>query len=187
MLENSWFYYLSSLGQTIAGCSALLVALAVIKLQNYDNALNGIERTIAEIFFGLAEHDNYRKLTILYSRNEKWIQYFENVQNLAKSNVNKFSNSANYSQSKEFLDSIIDQGRNIEAQKSKLHSNLTYAFGGTILLAGIAIIAIPFVQWICPSILWITWLISGLCLALLFFSYIRLILNILKSKRVEVK
>lgn len=185
MIENSWFYYFSSLAQTIAACSALLVAIAVIRLQNLSNSLNVIERSIAEAFYNIGKKDDYRSQASLHFLNEDWPSYFNNAQYLAKSNEKKFSSSGDYTQSKEFLESLIAHGRKLEVCNRQLNRALKHAFGGTVGFAGTAILAIPIAQWISPQVLWFSWTISGILLVALFAIYLRLVLDTLKTKLTE--
>lgn len=185
MIENSWFYYFSSLAQTIAACSALLVVLAIIRLQYLDNALNMIERSLAEVFFNIAEQDNYRRQVFIHFLNEKWHVYFDSVQELAEKNHHKFATSGDYTHSKVFLDSLIEHGRRLEARNRHLHRAMAFAFAGTVAFAGIAILAIPVAQWISTSVLLSCWAISGVLLIILFAKYLLLVNNTLTSKEVE--
>jgi len=185
MIENAWFYYFSSLAQTIAACSALLVALAVIRLQNFYNSLNAVERSIAELFFNIDEQDNYRRQTSMHFQNEEWIHYFHNVRELAESNINKFAVTGDYTESKAFLDSLIEQGCKLEVRRHQLHNALVYAFVGTIVFVGTTILIIPIAQWISSFILWLSWAVSGISLVALFTIYLRLVLNIWKPNRTE--
>src|SRR5256885_521355 len=47
-IHESWFFYLSSLAITITAGSALLVALAIVKMQSLAVSLTAIERSLAE-------------------------------------------------------------------------------------------------------------------------------------------
>jgi hypothetical protein len=182
MIENSWFYYFSSLAQAVAACSALLVAIALIRLQYLTNALNAIERLIAEAFYRITEHAVYQKEASPYHLNESWRIYFENVQTLVEKFQHKFKPLGDYLHSKEFVLSLLEHGRKLESDKRELHRSLTNAFGGTVLFAGAAILAIPLAQWISSWMLWIAWGISGFILAILFILYCRLVFDALKPK-----
>jgi hypothetical protein len=185
MIEDSWFYYFSSLAQTIAAGLALLVALVVIRLQNLSNSLNVIERSVAEAFYQIGKQDDYRSQASPHFLNEHWRVYFINVRRLAESNKQRFSSARDYTQSKEFLDSLIDQGCKLEAGNRRLHRALAYAFGGTLVFAGTAILVIPIAQWISSRILWFSWAVSGILLLVLFVIYFRLVFETLKPKRME--
>ena len=185
MIENSWFYYFSSLAQTVAAGSALLVALAIIRLQNLENSLISIERSISEAFYNIAEFDNYRKQASIYFLNEEWSTYFNNIKQLAESSIHKFSMSEEYTQSKEFLDFLIAQGIKFETRHCQLHRALVYGFTGTIIFAGVSILAIPIAQWISPWLLWFSWAVTGIFLIVLFIIYYRLIIGSLKWKKNE--
>jgi hypothetical protein len=176
MIEDSWFYYFSSLAQTIAAGLALLVALVVIRLQNLSNSLNVIERSVAEAFYQIGKQDDYRSQASPHFLNEHWRVYFINVRRLAESNKQRFSSARDYT---------IDQGCKLEAGNRRLHRALAYAFGGTLVFAGTAILVIPIAQWISSRILWFSWAVSGILLLVLFVIYFRLVFETLKPKRME--
>jgi len=185
MIENSWFYYFSSLAQTIAACSALLVALAVIRLQNLSGSVNVIERSVAESFYNIGKHDDYRRQASPHFLNEDWTVYFNTVQSLAESNKQKFSSSGDYIHSKEFLYSLIEQARKLEARSRQLHRALAYSFGGTVVFAGMSVLVIPIAQWISSNTLCFSWAVSGIMLVFLLMIYFRLVLDTLKPKGME--
>ncbi len=181
MMHDSWFYYFSSLAQTIAAGSALLVALAVIRLQALANSLNAIEGSIAKAFFKIGRQSNYRRQAAARSLAEDWSTYFADVERVIDSNQELFSTES-YTESKDFLDSLVSQGRQLDKCKRQLHHALALAFGGTVLFAGAAILVLPAAKWISPSILSWSWGLSGILLVALFMLYFRLVLSSLKSK-----
>jgi hypothetical protein len=181
-MHNSWFYYFSSLAQTIAAGSALLVAIAVIRLQALANSLNAIERSVAEVFYNIGKQDDYQHRTSACFLNEDWTVYFDIVQSLADNNQTSFATKGAYTQSRTFLESLVGQGRKFEARKRQLHHALAWAFGGTVMFAGTAILVIPAAKWVSPSILSWLWSVSGILLIALFAAYLRLILKSMKSR-----
>jgi hypothetical protein len=177
-IENSWFYYFSSLAQTIAAGSALLVALVVIRLQNLSTLLNSIEHAIAEAFYNINEQDEYRNQAFAYFLEERWGAYFDNVKRVAEDNQHKFEEN-HYIQSKAFLDSLIEKGRKLEERNSQLRRTLSYSFAGMVMFTGVAILVIPIAQWISPQTLWGAWGASGILLIVLFFVYYRQVVSII--------
>ncbi len=178
---NSWYYYFSSLAQTIAAGSALLVALAVIRIQALDNKLDSIVDKVAKAFNDIGKQDDYHSEALPHFLNEKWTDYFETVESL----INKYEKSFkedSYTKSKYFIESLIAQGHKYEARNRQLHRALALAFIGTVIFAGAAILVLPAAQWISPMILWFSWAISGVSLVILFVLYLRLVLGSVKSK-----
>lgn len=182
-MHDSWYYYFSSLAQTIAAGSALLVALAVIRLQALANSLNAIERSLADVFHNIGKGDDYRRQASAHFLNEDWGDYFHEVEELANKCPHSFVTRGSYAESRNFLDSLVAQGRKFEARNRQLHRALTLAFGGTVLFAGAAILVLPAAQWISPSILSWSWAVSGILLLVLFALYLRLVLSSMKSRR----
>jgi hypothetical protein len=182
MIENSWFYYFSTLAQTIASASALLVALAVIKLQFLSSALHDVQQLIAEVFFKIAKSDDYISQVSSSILSENWEVYFQQVRQLVYSNKDCFSYSGDYKTSKAFADSLIMQGSLLNLSKGRLHRALVYAFGGTVLFSGTSILAIPIAQWITSGILLYVWIGSGTLLMILLILYMRLITSTVEAK-----
>ncbi|KKO11427.1 hypothetical protein LCGC14_0019080 [marine sediment metagenome] len=181
--RNLWSYYFSSLAQTVAGASAILVALAVIRLQSIDNSLNGIERLIADAFFRIDKQDHYRGTAFVHFLNEDWHTYFEDVAGLASESENSFSSSDRYVESRGFVESLVERGCVLHSRKVKLHRALSLAFGGTIMFAGTAILLLPAGQWVSVPVMYSAWVGSGLLLVLLFTAYLRLVLSTARSHK----
>lgn len=182
IILDSWFYYFSSLAQTIAAGSVLLVALAVIRLQALTNSLNAIERSVAEAFYHIGKQDDYRSQAFANFLDEQWTDYFNEIEELANRHQRSFATTGDYTQSKDFVESLVAQGRKFEARNRQLHRALTLAFCGTVLFAAAAILVLPAAQWISPSILSWSWAVSGILLVILFALYLRLVLGSIKSK-----
>ena len=180
IMLDSWFYYFSSLAQTIAAGSALLVALAVIRLQALASSLNEIQHQVGETFFEIGRHGDYSKGAFKDFLNDQWSAYFNKVESLANDNKELFR--PNYAKSKALLDSLVAQGRKLETRSRKLHRALTLAFCGTVIFAGAAIIVLPAARWISPVILYVSWVVSGLLLVILFMTYLNLVWSSMKSK-----
>lgn len=182
IMYDSWFYYFSSLAQAIAAGSALLVALAVIKLQVLVSRLNVVEHSVAELLYSIGKQDDYRSRLFAYFLNDDWVGYFREVENLADSCPNNFAAAANYTQSRGFLDSLVAQGRKFEARHRRLHRALALAFGGTLVFAGTAILAIPASRWISSSIMLWAWIGSGALLIALSLVYFRVVSDSVRSR-----
>lgn len=179
---DSWFYYFSSLAQTIAAGSALLMALALIRLQTISNSLLSIERSIAEVFYHAEIQHIYQNSASIYYYRNHWKEYLKKVRELADEYQYSFPDKGKYNHSLSFLQSLIAQGADLESKNQKLNRALAFAFGSTLLFAGAAILIIPFARWVTPSGLYVFWIVSGIFLVILFYMYFRLIKNSFKTR-----
>ena len=187
-IENAWYYYFSSLAQTIAGLSALLVALAVIKLQYLASALNDIERLMSESFFKIAKQQDYRREAFSHFLKENWRAYFLEVQKMANANLHSFTSSGDeYTSSKDFVDALISQGSRLHDIQNNLHDDLKRAFLGSVAFAGLSILAIPVAPLASVSGFMCIWGISGISLVALLRLYFKLVLDTLNKKHLETK
>jgi hypothetical protein len=170
-IHEAWFFYLSSLALTITAGSTLLVALTVIKLQSISGAFATIERALAEAFHKAGRLDDYIQATSEHFLNDQWTEYFDAVESLAKQHGSLFSSHGlRYAETKSFVDSLVAQGRKLNRRNGQLQSAMLPTFIATAALAGVSILGLPAVQWISPTILLLTWAITGfIALVLLVF------------------
>lgn len=182
MIENIWLYYFSTMAQTIAAASALMIALLIIRLQFLSNSLNDIQHLIAEIFFRIAKSNEYHTITSSHDLSKDCDKYFLSLKQWIDSNQACFSTNIDYKTSYGFINSLIQQGNKMGLIKRRLHKALVYTFGGTILFSGISILAIPLARWISFPILLYTWIFSGLSLIILLALYFRVIIRTLSIK-----
>ena len=180
-MADSWYYYFSSVAQTIAAASALLMALALIRLQYLSNGLQDVQRLLAEAFFRVARQDEYRRDVSPHFLREEWQAYLHMVRQLKESSAESFPASGEYTATVAYVDSLIDQGRYLHAKRMQLHRSLGHAFVGTVFFAFVSIAAIPVAQWVTPCLLYWVWGISGCVLAALFFLYCRVVHNTLEQ------
>lgn len=181
VMQNAWFYYFSSLAQTIAAGSALLVALAVLRLQALENALYSIERTLGSIFLHIGKQDDYHSEASCHFVNTKWDSYFNSIETIAMKNKESFL--ASYAYSHVFVNSLLIRGRALELNSRKLHSALTFAFVGTVIFAGASILVLPLAMWITYTSFVFAWAISGLLLITLFTLYLQLLRGYIRYKQ----
>ena len=183
VVQNSWFYYFSSLAQTVAACSALLVALAIVKLQAIANAMSEIERLLAEAFYRIAKHDAYAQQASYHALTENWIRYFTAVQSLADNNARGFATDEDFTRCKAFVDELVARGRKLEAQHRTLRRILATAFVGTVAVAGAAILVLPFAERVSSKVLQWSWWGSGAVLVILLLVYLKLVFQIIRSTK----
>ena len=182
MAENAWFYYFSSLAQTIAAGSALLVALAISRLQSLSNSLNESQRLLADGVYSIGQKGEYRKASSHFL-NDDWTEYFNEVSTLRNACRHSFPSHGSYIESEEYVESLIAQGVRLKARLRALYRSLAVAFAGTLIFAGVAILILPLAyNGICPPLLFSGWTISALLLALLFGFYMVLVLQLRKRQ-----
>jgi hypothetical protein len=173
-IENTWCSYFSSLAQTIAACSALLVAIAVIKLQNLDSSLNEIEKSIVKIMFAINKIDIYKENAFIFFIEGEIRTYFKLIEQFSLENKKSFSQKE-YLQSKEYIDSLISQGMKLDSQRNQLYRSLLFSFCGTLIFSGVSILILPIAQWGSQMLFNFLWVLSGVFLSFLFWNYFRLI------------
>jgi hypothetical protein len=185
VMQNAWFYYFSSLAQTIAGGSALLVALTVLRLQALENSLYSVERLLSLIFNHIGKQNEYNSEASHYFLNAQWDIYFQKVAALTKKHKLNFLDSYTYSLA--YVKSIINRGRFLESASRKLHSALTLAFGSSVAFAGAAILVLPLAKWLTANFFFLAWTISGIFLVVLFILYFRLLMESVTYQRLRRK
>lgn len=179
-VANSWYYYFSSVAQTIAAASTLLMALAFIRLQYLSNALQDVQRLLAEAFSRVSRQDEYRRDVYPHFLKEEWQAYFQRIRELTA--TRKFPANGEYATTEAFVDSLVGQGESLHLWRTQLHRSLGFAFGGTVLYAFASIMVIPIAQWVTPSILYWVWPVSGGLLAFLLWLYYRVVQDTLEPK-----
>jgi hypothetical protein len=170
MLETSLSLF-SSIAQTAAAASALLVAIAIIQLQYYSNLLHDMQTAIARLFYENSLHADYCQRAFLYYLDDEWEKYITEVRAMAQSGHVAFQPSQDYVRSREYLGHLVERGSRLLGRYRRLHAALFLAFVGTLFFAGTGILAIPTARWVTERSLIFIWVGSGAALLALFLSY----------------
>jgi hypothetical protein len=175
-LRNSWYYYFSTLAQTIAGVSALLIALAIICLQTHTNALGEVQKLISKICFDTACQGRYLSEAFPHYESGDWVTYFSKVESIANDDANKrsFADESTYEQSLPYMNSLITLGRASHVKRREVRRALLFAFFGTVVYAVLAVLLLPVAPWVSMCGFQLSWGISGFAFVVLFVFYGRL-------------
>lgn len=175
-VHDAWLAYLSSLAGVLTAGSSLMIALAVIRIQSFVNALGLLERSIAEAFYNIGRLDAYLAKASPHYFNDEWQEYITAVKCLADQCETSFRREGPYSATKTFVTSMAARAQKLQMDRRQLERAIAIGFVLTGLTAGIAILAVPAVLWVSVNVLLWIWLLSGACALILLILYMYMLL-----------
>jgi hypothetical protein len=183
-VHDAWLSYFSCLAVTTMAASTLLVALVIIRIQSISNSLINVEKSLHEAFYKIDRLDDYLGNTSQHSLNEHWTDYFKAVDELSERHEKLFpaGEKGRYHETRAFVNALVNQGQRLEAQNLFLQTRIPPIFAATAFVASIALLALPAVQWISPSVLFMAWIVSGVVWLLLLVLLIYIIKSAFRFK-----
>lgn len=168
-LQNAWLYLCSSVAQTVAAASGLMLALVILRIQKTMEAIQMKENSTAALFQRISQHDNYLQSTSETSHLKLWSQYCVKVREIANRPEVRpcFARAIiNYQDSHECLEGYLSSILDYSQRESDLRSTIAKGMLTTSSVIIVSNFAIPLSVWITPAILIIGWI--ALTASLLF-------------------